>query len=844
MKKGCRKLLILLLVLAMALTGSIGTWNLQMAETVEAASAWDGTTASAWTADAAHDGTQAKPYLITSAENLAYLAQEVNKGTSYSGKYFQLTADLDLGGKEWTPIGKNPAATSTEPDNIVFAGTFDGNGHAIIGLSITKTVTENGYGLFGINTGTIQNLKVSGTITGSQVYAGLTAGINTGTITGCSTEGSINLIPASGTPGNYAGGIAGSNGTKTVAGTIRNCVNAAQITTAAGSWKMCGGIAGLNYAEINSCKNTGKITGLDAGGIVSSSYNYGNGTKISNCYNTGEIAGSNGDGAGIAASNGGAVKNCYNIGKITSTRSKYPDADKDGGIVSYESHYENYDKIGTYQNGSEENCYYLNTSVVSAAKPLSGIKAWTEAEMKSDTFTAMLGSAFIKDSASTNSGYPVLSWEGTAAALTTSTADLQTLINKVSADLDAVQTGTDAASVAKGSSFVTEAEKTALTTAKDTAVSAVNAKTSTSAELLTAYQNLMTAWESFLSAKKTGTKEIAQAAQTTISFTLYGDSKHGTAAHTAYPQWLSVNVTFTTGMNAWKVFQQAMNAAGYQYYNGGGSSYVYVTSVTTPSGLTLSAKDNGADSGWMYKINGAAPSVGMDSYTLKAGDSLMFYYVDTWKNDWTDASAAATVTPAKEETTPEFTVTKEADGTAAVTFAEKDTLQAEQTIAVSLKEEGFAAGQKVHVYEKLADGTLSNVAYGSTYTVGTDGKLTLPVMNRSDLVISAEKITTARSLRSQITGTKKLSVKKGAAKTLALTLPDTLQRVKTLTTTTAGRSIGALTVRYHSSNRKIAKVNAVTGRVTGLRKGSCTITAKITLYSGKTKTIKTKVTVK
>ena len=134
-----------------------------------------------------------KPYLITSAKELAFLAQEVNNGNSYEGKVFQLTKDINLNNKEWTPIGN--AGNS-------FKGIFNGSGRMIQNATITisGTLTTNqiySYGFFGsIGNGSsyaiiknVQfnninlNLTVSGTTSNSTTTAnGYNLGIVTGTM--------------------------------------------------------------------------------------------------------------------------------------------------------------------------------------------------------------------------------------------------------------------------------------------------------------------------------------------------------------------------------------------------------------------------------------------------------------------------------------------------------------------------------------------------------------------------------------------------------------------------------------------------------------------------------------
>ena len=102
---------------------------------------WDGTTADGF---AGGTGTQEDPYQIATAEQLAGLAQDVNEGNAYKDVYFLLTADLDLSGHNWTPVG---TYSETPADRRPFEGYFDGDFHTISNLTIS---TESDYqGLFG-----------------------------------------------------------------------------------------------------------------------------------------------------------------------------------------------------------------------------------------------------------------------------------------------------------------------------------------------------------------------------------------------------------------------------------------------------------------------------------------------------------------------------------------------------------------------------------------------------------------------------------------------------------------------------------------------------------------------
>ncbi len=152
------------------------------------ASVWDGSSASSFRFGS---GTSAEPYLITNAKELAYLATQVNGGTSYDGTYFELIADIDLNNLEWTPIG--------DYENS-FKGVFNGAGHtianAIISLPTSMPTSVTSYGIFGsigdsTNKTTIKNLQLDninielnaqGTTGTNNTAKGYNIGIVTGTI--------------------------------------------------------------------------------------------------------------------------------------------------------------------------------------------------------------------------------------------------------------------------------------------------------------------------------------------------------------------------------------------------------------------------------------------------------------------------------------------------------------------------------------------------------------------------------------------------------------------------------------------------------------------------------------
>ena len=316
---------------------------------------WDGTSVSEGLAGS---GTAEDPYLIQSAADFAYLAQEVNKSTAYAdytfkGVYFKMTKSIDLDGNELY-VGSYLGWSS----RVTFCGMFDGNNCTVRGLNNTKslfgTAEQGGY---------IKNISVYGHVTStdeatggivSYVYTdGLVenatsyvtvVGKNAGGIAGNEDKGEIkncvNYGSVEGTNKNTnvcgAGGIVGCGGS-----TITNCTNWADITGPGA----VGGIAGGSKATgtVSGCNNYGKVTGVNdgfgSGGIVgwllkpiSNCVNYGDvsGTNrvggvcgyttatVTDCVNNGAVSGTNTTG-GIAGSTTKAITNCYNYGAVNAT---------------------------------------------------------------------------------------------------------------------------------------------------------------------------------------------------------------------------------------------------------------------------------------------------------------------------------------------------------------------------------------------------------------------------------------------------------------------------------------------------------------------------------------------
>ena len=150
---------------------------------------------------------KSKPVEISTAGHLAFLAKMVNEGYNFADINFILTANIDLDGREWTPIGTFGA--NNNDNSKRFCGVFDGNDHQITNLTITRG--SDYVGLFGVcGTGSIiKNLHlVNSYIVGITSVGALVGELINGEIDACTVSG---FVAAS---QEYVGGFVGVNGGK------------------------------------------------------------------------------------------------------------------------------------------------------------------------------------------------------------------------------------------------------------------------------------------------------------------------------------------------------------------------------------------------------------------------------------------------------------------------------------------------------------------------------------------------------------------------------------------------------------------------------------------------------
>lgn len=307
---------------------------------------WDGTTKT-------EPKTENGVYQIGTAAELAWFADAVQTGqTAISAK---LTANINLNGKTWTAFGKYDYKLEGKSG---FAGTLDGDRHIVSGLKSTEGLVSCLS-----SAGTVKNLTVIGTVSGSSHVGGIAA-TSSGTVENCLFDGTVTTSSSSAS----AGGIVGraSKGNRIV-----NCVNTGDIKNTCTSYSSTlniGGIVGYTYGTVENCYSTGNVSAR---------------TDRDTNKGIGGIAGQ------VYAS--AVLRNCYVTGAVTGPKA---------GISPV---------VNLVASGATvENCYYLHAAGIGAST--AGALQKTAEEMRTPEFAAEMGMHL--DSGNSNGGFPVLPWQG------------------------------------------------------------------------------------------------------------------------------------------------------------------------------------------------------------------------------------------------------------------------------------------------------------------------------------------------------------------------------------------------------------------------------------------------
>ncbi len=306
---------------------------------------------------------------ITSADDLLELAVQCTSDAWSEGKTIVLTRDISLSGHDFTPIP-------------LLAGTFDGRGHSILGISLAGDASTQGLFRMVLKTGVVKDLTVSGTLraSGNGENIGGIAGVNYGTIENCRFDGDIRAQAA-------AGGIVGLNAEGAL---VSECETSGSIA----AYHRAGGIAGENRGVLDGCENrmsvnteyiavepsdqkkTFDISSLtlqeetivditDLGGIVGL-----NTSVIKYCDNYGDVGyphtGYNV--GGVAGRQSGRILGCTNAGEITARKDV-------GGIAGQVEPYTVWNVTGTGLADVQSQLYRLESLLKTMLEDFGGSQA-------------------------------------------------------------------------------------------------------------------------------------------------------------------------------------------------------------------------------------------------------------------------------------------------------------------------------------------------------------------------------------------------------------------------------------------------------------------------------------
>ncbi len=321
------------------------------------------------------DGTRNAPYQIDSLSRLMGLSEAVAAGQDFSGQYFELTRDIDIGGLtvnsgSWNPIGWYQNYTELGGKvSHPFRGHFDGGGNTISGLKIVRpSLALTNIGLFGvIDGGTVKNLTIEAEDIVGEDNTAVLAGAVLGdaVIYGVTVSGYVN---SKGNAGGIAGEVTGSERRVT----IENCSSESIVLNSEGRDSYVGGIAG-NVQNAWLVDNRVTTQDGDSNRIRGKGYVGGIAGRTSqadlyNSYVSGTIGGNGSRAAGgmIGKYQGGNLVLARMAGRISATNNG--SASREGTFIGTR---ESRDRF-TYGTEKDNHFSYLFTNDAAKAKNVSG----------------------------------------------------------------------------------------------------------------------------------------------------------------------------------------------------------------------------------------------------------------------------------------------------------------------------------------------------------------------------------------------------------------------------------------------------------------------------------------
>lgn len=638
-------------------------------------------------------GTEGSPYLIKTTSDIEDLRDKVNKeGFSFEDTYFQLAEDITLP-DGWKPIGatKNGRVDLQGGENLnAFSGTLDGNNH-------TVTIPEGGLPLFGYVQNTrIRNLNIYGTkIAGYGLInnfegvglSGMAVEIDNVTLKSGSSTLKAGLLGANKTMSAYAGCSSAFEAT------VRNCTIEKDVVIGYSKKETeIGAIAGRMQGTVENCVSYATVYGTSyVGGIIGTRDNAMGNCSVIGCkfYGTveasGELAGGIAGGSydDSSAPNGCkiTINSCVSDGTVTGS-------DKVGGILGAD----------LYVAQTWDNCVYTfkNNSFTGKVKATSqnpsyvgGIIGFYDSLNRIDAITnnyyskdcgADKAIGFVKyidtncTTHETASGATYVNTEKeTTSCPKVEGCGWQTGYNRTDDPLGADQeklVSTEGLRVYVDSLELTGDYRTEFYLGEDLDLSGMKAvaiiSDGTRQELsltdltIEGYNKDKRGEQKLKISYKEAFVELTvkvlkkDAGTITVSFTLLGDSVHGSAKedqeHTLrkgnLDTWIAAkDYTIDGNANVLELLKEVLSKNGMSCCTLRDETYI---AGITKDGQELAEFSNGQNSGWMYTLNGIHPDLGVKEQYLEDGDEIIFHYTDdytlehdhVWGSSWSfDADA-------------------------------------------------------------------------------------------------------------------------------------------------------------------------------------------------------------
>ena len=821
------------------------------------------------------NGTENSPYLLKTASDIEALRDKVNtEGFSFENTYFQLTADITLP-TGWKPIGvtKDGRKDLKNGENLnAFSGIFDGNNH-------TVTVPEGGLPLFGYVRNTrIRNLNIYGKkIAGYGLVnnfegvglSGTAVEIDNVTLKSGSSTLKSGLLGANKTVSGYSGCSSAFEATvrnctieKDVVigydrneneigaiagrmqGTVENCVSYADVY----GTSYVGGIIGTRDNAMGNCSVIGckfygtvKASGELAGGIAGGGYDDSsapNGCKITinSCSSEGSITGSDKVG-GIL---GGDLyvaqtwnnctytfKNNSFTGKVQATKA---DAAYVGGIIGF---YDSLNRIDDITNN-----YYAKDCGAD-----KGIGFVRYIDTNCLTHETASGATYVNTEKETTS-CPEVQWCGWQTGYNRTDdplgADLEKLVSTegLRVYVDSLELTGDYRtefylgedldlSGMKVVAVISDGTRQELSLT-DLTIEGYNKDKRGEQKLKISYKEAFVELTVKVLKKDAGT--------ITVSFTLLGDSVHGSAKedqeHTLrkgnLDTWIAAkDYTIDGNANVLELLKEVLSKNGMSCRTLRDETYI---AGITKDGQELAEFSNGQNSGWMYTLNGIHPDLGVKEQYLEDGDEIVFHYTDdytlehdhVWDSKWNFDKDAHW-----HECVAMYGKCDITDNTKKGGYQKHSYGKGKQIKAATYKTTGLMRYTcQVCGYEKTE--TIPVIAHTHKYTWKTTAKATVfrPAKQEGTCSLCGKKQT--RNYGSKLKAAIKLNVSSL-----------TLRRKQTTTKVKVSMAYGDSIKSWASSNKKIVTVDKNGKIKAGTKTGTAKIT--VTLKSGKKATLKVKV---